>query len=152
MGNEYGSCTSTYADYQPLPAQQQKLRTLLVDDDADYLTAICAILEQDVAIDVIGAAQNGMEAIKAVADLHPELVIMDVRMPGMDGLTAASYLSRLFPATKIVLMSAEESHQLRLACREAGADGFVAKSQFWQDLARVLQALQDETTGVDRCG
>jgi len=151
MDNEYGLRTNGQAERELLPAQPQKLRTLLVDDSADCLTVICAVLEEDGTIDVIGAAGNGIEAIEAVADLEPDLVIMDVQMPQMDGLMAASVLSRHFPATKIVLMSAEDSHQLRLASRAAGADGFVAKSRFWEDLARVLQALQDETTSVDWC-
>jgi DNA-binding NarL/FixJ family response regulator len=142
MNNEYGLRTKAHAERELLPAQRQKLRTLLVDDSAEYLTAVCAVLERDGTIDVIGAAGNGIEAIKAVADLQPDLVIMDVQMPQMDGLIAASVLSRHFPATKIVLISAEDSHQLRLASRAAGADAFLAKSRFKQDLASVLQAIQ----------
>lgn len=142
MDNEYGLRTDAHAEHQLLPAQQQKLRILLVDDSADYVTVICAVLEEKGTIEVIGTAGNGIEAIEAVADLQPDLVIMDVQMPQMDGLTAASVLSRHFPATKIVLMSAEDSHQLRLAARAAGADVFVAKSLLGQDLARVLEAIQ----------
>jgi len=145
MENEYGSRTTAHAEYRFLPEHQRKLRTLLVDDSADYLTAIRAVLDDDGTVDVVGCAGNGIEAISAVADLHPELVIMDVQMPRMNGLTAASLLCRLFPGTKIVLMSGEDSHKLRLASREAGADGFVAKSRFGEELACVLQSLQDDT-------
>jgi CheY-like chemotaxis protein len=142
VDNEYGLRTDAPAEHQLLPAQQQKLRILLVDDSADYVTAICAVLEEKGIIEVIGAAGNGIEAVEAVAELQPDLVIMDVQMPQMDGLMAASVLSRHFPATKIVLMSAEDSHQLRLASRAAGADAFVAKSLLGQDLALVLEAIQ----------
>lgn len=148
MDNDFR--TDAHAEHQFLQAQQQqKVRTLLVDDSADYLTAICAVLEQDGTFDVIGTAGNGTESIEAAAVLQPELVIMDVQMPQMDGLTATSILSRHFLATRIVLMSAEDSHQLRLASRAAGADAFIAKSRVGQDIARVLQALQDGTTSVD---
>ena len=139
---EYGLRTDAHAEHQLLPAQQQKLRILLVDDSADYLTVICVVLEEKGTIEVIGTAGNRIEAIEAVAELQPDLVIMDVQMPQMDGLMAASVLSRHFPATKIVLMSAEDSHQLRLVSRAAGADAFVAKSLLGQDLARVLEAIQ----------
>lgn len=106
MDNDFR--TDAHAEHQFLQAQQQqKVRTLLVDDSADYLTAICAVLEQDGTFDVIGTAGNGTEAIEAAAVLQPELVIMDVQMPQMDGLTATSILSRHFLATRIVLMSAE---------------------------------------------
>ena len=142
MDNEYGLSTDAHAEHQVLPAQQPKLRILLVDDSADYVTVICAVLEQDGRIEVIGTAGNGIEAIEAVADLQPDLVIMDVQMPQMDGLMAASVLSRYFPATKIVLMSAEDSDQVRLASRVAGADAFMAKSLLGQDLAGVLEAIQ----------
>ena len=75
VDNEYGLRTDAYAEHQILPAQQQKLRILLVDDSADYVTAICAVLEEKGIIEVIGAAGNGIEAIEAVADLQPDLVI-----------------------------------------------------------------------------
>ena len=142
MDYEYGLCTNTHAEHQMLPAQKRKLRLLLVDDSADYLTVICAVLEQDGRIEVIGTAGNGIEAIEAVAGLQPDLVIMDVQMPQMDGLIAGAILCRHFPATKVVLMSAEDSDQLRLASRAAGAEVFVAKSRLGQDLACVLQAIQ----------
>jgi len=73
--NEYGLRTDAHAEHQLLPAQQQKLRILLVDDSADYLTVICAVLEEKGTIEVIGTAGNGIEAIEAVADLQPDLVI-----------------------------------------------------------------------------
>lgn len=145
MKNECGLATTTYPEQLPLPPQQQRWRTLVVDDSFGYRTVLCAVLKQEGIVDMIGTAGNGVQAIERVAAMQPDLVIMDVQMPEMDGLTAASVLSRDFPRTRIVLMSAEDSPQLRLASRAAGANAFLPKSRIAWDIAEVLQVMQTES-------
>lgn len=86
--------------------ERAPIRTLVVDDTPDILQVICALLSTDDRIEIIGRATDGSEALEAVGSLRPDLVLMDVQMPIMDGLTAATLIRLKFPEASIVLMSA----------------------------------------------
>ena len=122
-------------------SEPQKLRAVVVDDSASYMEVICALLELDDMVDVVGRASNGADAIQAIAQLQPDLLLMDVQMPLVDGLTAASFVSKHFAATKIVMMSAEDSLQLQAACVASGARAFIHKPKFREQFVRVLRAV-----------
>jgi len=111
---------------------------VLVDDSQDFLEVVTAILELDNLAEVVGIANNGVEAIEAVANLHPELVLMDVNMPSMNGLTATKFLSTHFPEIQVLLMSGEDSPQLRNTCQACGAQGLIFKGRFRSELAIAL--------------
>lgn len=115
----------------------RRRRTVVVDDSPGYVEVVCALLSLDDAIDVVGRASDGAEAIQMVAELSPDLVLMDVHMPGMSGLRAAALLNDFFPETVVVLMSAEELP----AAITIGACGFVRKAHFVEDSRRVLNAI-----------
>jgi len=125
-------------------AAQPRLRVVVADDSADYLEVVCAMLELEDEIDVVGRANNGVEAVQATARLEPDLLLMDVQMPLMNGLAAASVVFVGFPLTSTVLMSAEDSPQLRAACLASGARAFIHKPHFRQDLAGVLRNLFED--------
>lgn len=125
-----------------------RIRTLVVDDSPSYLEVICALIERDQAIDIIGRAADGADAIKAVAELQPDVVLMDIDMPRMNGLSAALILSENFQATKIVMMSSEDSLDARLACLACGASAFIAKSKIHEDIAAKLRYLFDNNTPI----
>ena len=78
-----------------------------MDDSETILHAICTLLEHHDVVAVAGRAENGPQAIDAVIDLKPDLVLMDADMPGMSGLRAALLLSQVTPLTKVILMSME---------------------------------------------
>ena len=117
------------------------IRTLVVDDSADVLEVMCALLEMEDHVEVIGRAANGSEALDAVRILKPDLVVMDVQMPGMDGLTAATLIHLLFPEVFIVLMSADPSYYSENEIRAFGADTLIDKVEFLQAFPRVLTRL-----------
>jgi DNA-binding NarL/FixJ family response regulator len=119
----------------------RKVRALVVDDSNDYLEVICAVLEMHDSINVVGRASNGAEAIQAIACLQPDLVLMDVEMPFVDGLTAASLISKRYENVTVVLMSAEDSLSRRTACFESGARAFIPKMQFREEFRRLLHKL-----------
>ena len=134
------------------PSLEQKVRTLIVDDVPSMLDALCAVLELDDVVEIVGRAADGTEAVAAVAQLRPELVLMDVAMPRMNGLEAARIITIQFPETKVVLMSGEDSAELRQQCRSTGADAFLFKLAFPEDLVTALRDLFPyRSTGKPRC-
>jgi DNA-binding NarL/FixJ family response regulator len=129
-----------------LPAEvptgpRAKIRAVVVDDHPAILEAICAVLEVQGLVEVVGQASDGVEAVHAVAELKPDLVVMDVCMPRMNGLETASVLLQHFPEMRVVLMSGEPSAELREQCRAAGADGFVFKVDFAAEFAPLVRGL-----------
>ena len=117
----------------------KRIRTVVVDDSPKFLQGVCALLNLDPLVDLVAHAGKGGEAIEMVLKLQPELVLMDVHMPYLDGLTLAWFFARRFPSTRVVLMSADRSRELREACEEAGAIHLIHKEDFRQEFGSVLQ-------------
>ena len=97
------------------------------------------LLELDPAIDLVARAGKGGEAIETVMKTKPDMVLMDVNMPYLDGLTLAWFFAHRFPSARVVLMSTDESPELRKACEDAGAFDFVHKENFRQEFGTVMQ-------------
>ena len=108
----------------------QQIRVVVVDDSPDFLEVVCGLLGLEDFIEIVGTASDGSGAIQAASDLHPDVVLMDVQMPYMNGQTTALLLSQHFPEIKVILMSADESLQTRIACQSSGARAFVYKPAF----------------------
>src|ERR1700674_4786883 len=115
-------------------------RLLIVDDHEIVRMGVRMLFAKDDSLEVCGEAQNGMEAVRMVSDLSPDLVILDLSMPGMNGFEAAAKIRLLAPSIRIVLYSV---HEIPNTARWIGADAFVSKSSPLQELAltvnRVLQ-------------
>lgn len=118
-----------------------KLRTVVVDDSDPVLEAICALLALEDCIDVVATAQDGVEALHVAAEVMPDLVVMDINMPNMNGLQAAKFLTRHFPDTKIMLMSAEDSSKIREQCRASGVHGFAYKLKFREEFGLAVRVM-----------
>jgi DNA-binding NarL/FixJ family response regulator len=118
------------------------MRTVLVDDSPEFLRAMLAIVDDFRAIDVVGLAGDGLNAVAVVKDLHPDLVIMDVNMPSMNGFCAAATMLVNSPTPQVILMSAEEQStsfdELTQAC---GAVALLRKGVIREDLERALSRL-----------
>ena len=117
---------------RPEPARR-RLTIAVIDDSPAFLEVICALLERDDDVDVVARGRNGIEAIEMVAKLDPDLVLMDIDMPRLDGLNAALIISCCFPQIRVMLMSVEDSPELRADCRACGAVAFVSKARFRQE-------------------
>jgi len=129
--------------YRALGLDSRRLRTIVIDDSATFLEVVCALLERDNELDIVARGTNGKEAIELVAKLHPDLVVMDVDMPELDGLMAALIISCGFPEARIVLMSAEDSPDLRMECMGCGAEAFVYKPRFREDFPSLLETTKE---------
>ncbi len=102
-----------------------KIRALIVDDYEAILDGMSRALNSSQGIEVIGTASNGAEAVARSEDLRPDLVIMDVEMPIMDGMEATRRIKQAHPAMVVVLVSG--AADLLDASVSAGADGYVSK-------------------------
>lgn len=124
----------------PQPSTEPSVRVLLVDDHAVVRQGLRLFLGLDPLIDVIGEAANGEEALAQVAALHPDVVIMDLMMPVMDGITATRTLKRAHPDTEVIaLTSTLEEHKVNGAI-EAGAISYMLKDASSDTLADAIHA------------
>ena len=130
------------------------LRILIADDSTLFLTCLHRLLDAQTLVQVVGTAANGREAIHQADALAPDLVLMDLDMPGMDGLQATTLLRRRQPNTRIILMTLDETVKARAAARAHGAHGFVGKSRMVGDLMTEIKRVfelkhaEDERTPV----
>jgi DNA-binding NarL/FixJ family response regulator len=115
-------------------------RLLIVDDHEVVRLGLRTLFARDDSFEVCGEAKNGMEAIRMVSDLLPDVVILDLTMPGMNGFETAVNIVTVAPSIRIVFFSA---HDVPATAQWVGADAFVSKSSALQELtltvSRVLQ-------------
>lgn len=124
---------------EPVPLTPTRKRTVVVDDSETILHAICSLLQHHDVVEITGRAESGTQAVDAVLDLKPELVLMDADMPGMSGLRTALLLSQMAPATEVILMSMDTSPRFRAACAGCGAKAVIYKPRFLKELSALLE-------------
>ncbi len=112
------------------------IRTLVVDDMPEMLELTCALLDRNPFVKVVGTASNGAEALERAEQLHPDLAVLDICMPVMDGMEATLHLKGNHPEIKILMTTAVVEPGIEEAAYECGADAFTCKS----DLLRELDA------------
>jgi DNA-binding NarL/FixJ family response regulator len=103
------------------------IRILLVDDQSLLRMGFRLILEAEPDIEVVGEAADGASGVSMTAALHPDVVLMDVRMPGMDGIQATASIIAVDPASKVLILTTFDLDQYVFAGLKAGASGFVLK-------------------------
>lgn len=113
------------------------IRILIVDDNPGVRRYLRVILEQQETWQVCGEAQNGGEALHKVSESHPDLIVLDYQMPGLNGVDVAKQISTMSPRIPILMVTLHLSRQLAEAAREAGVRGACAK----QDIGAVVEAV-----------
>ena len=114
-------------------------RVFLCDDANAYRKLLRAVLEPEGA-SIVGEARDGKECLENVVDAAPDLILLDVNMPGVDGLQALPDLRGLMPEAKIVMLSTAPAHDQAERCARLGADAYVQKPQSVFDLPDALRA------------
>ncbi|MEU7614456.1 response regulator transcription factor [Micromonospora sp. NPDC049204] len=115
------------------------IRILLVDDERMVCAYLRTILEAAPDVEVVGEAYDGAEAVEAVTRYRPDLVLMDLRMPGVDGLTAIEHLTRASAPPRIVALTTFDLDEYVLRAMRAGAVGFLLKSTAPEDLVNLVR-------------
>jgi DNA-binding NarL/FixJ family response regulator len=118
-----------------------KIKILLVDDNRTFLSAVRNFLAMVPDVEVVAEAFDGAMALQQAAQYRPDLVLMDIAMPGMSGLEAASAMKAFARPPQIVFLSMHDDAYYRDAARELGALGFVGKSEFVDDLIPLITGL-----------
>ncbi|MEX2211790.1 MAG: response regulator transcription factor [Gaiellaceae bacterium] len=114
-------------------------RVLLVDDDRFFAESVAVRLGQDERLEVVGIAEDGAAAIALAEELAPDLVLMDIAMPGLDGVAATREIRERSPDTQVVMLTASTGRSDEEVSGEAGAIGFLRKTKL--DSPRVADSL-----------
>jgi DNA-binding NarL/FixJ family response regulator len=120
-----------------LGASTALTRIVLADDNGTLLAELCCELEEE--FDVVGTANNGQDAVDAVLRLNPDVVVLDISMPILNGIQAASLIRDRQPRSKILFLTIHECDEYISAAFSAGATGYVTKRRIGCDLVRAIQ-------------
>jgi NarL family two-component system response regulator YdfI len=116
------------------------IKILIADDHLIIRQGLRLILETEDGFDLVGEASGGAEALRLCADLHPDVVLMDLRMPGMDGLTAIEKLRATQPEIAVVILTTYNEDDLMLRGLQAGARGYLLKDTDRESLFDTIRA------------
>jgi DNA-binding NarL/FixJ family response regulator len=119
-------------------------RVLIVDDHAFIRRGVQTILHRFPEWEFCGEAENGKEAIRMAGELKPEVIIMDISMPGLNGIEATRAIRKNQPAMKIVLLTLHDSSELLRIAFRAGARGYLLKTDAEQELVKALTVVVGE--------
>jgi DNA-binding NarL/FixJ family response regulator len=121
------------------PRSAETLRVLLVDDHDLFRTGLRNLLEEQ-TVQVVGEAADGMQAIRMVRELAPDVVVMDLNMPGMTGVEATRQVTSLAPLTRVVVLTISDQDEDVMNAILAGACGYLMKDSSIQDLMQGIRA------------
>ena len=116
-------------------------RILVVDDYEPFRRFVCAMLEARPELQVVGEAADGFEAVQKAEELHPDLILLDIGMPKLNGIEAAHRISQLVPAVRILFISQDNDTDLVAAALSDGAKGYVLKQDAGIDLVPAVEAV-----------
>lgn len=122
------------------------LRILVADDHSAVRRGVCTILRSHNDMEVCGEAQNGKELIEKARELEPDLIILDVTMPLLDGLSAAREIKKFMPHVAILVLSMHRGKRAIQEAKLVGAQGFVSKSQLTTTLLNAVDAILKKDT------
>jgi NarL family two-component system response regulator LiaR len=121
-------------------ARSDHIRVLIADDHRSFAEALRAAIRLERGMSVVAVVHDGKEAVRVALDRRPDVVLMDVAMPGEDGIAATRRIKEERPDTRVVMLSAHEEDQNVARAIDAGASGFVSKLRSMRDVARSIRA------------
>jgi DNA-binding NarL/FixJ family response regulator len=125
------------------------IRILLVDDQNLVQQGIKSLLDQDPELEIVGTLKDGRSAVTKIAELCPDIVLLDIEMPGMDGITATKYITRLAPDTKVIILSSHEDKKYLTQALMAGARAYLLKDSLIADLKQSIIAVNNGYSHIE---
>ncbi|HUV52553.1 MAG TPA: response regulator transcription factor [Dehalococcoidia bacterium] len=122
---------------------KEKTRVLIADDHALLREAMRNLLDREDDIEIVGEASDGEEAVKLSSKLKPDIAIMDIVMPKLNGIEASKEIKKISPATAIIILTAYDDAQYVLGLLEAGAAGYLLKSARGRDIVAAIRAVRE---------
>jgi len=127
----------------------KKIRVLLVDDHKIVRQGMRHLLELDEGMEVVGEAETGEEALSHATLANPDVILMDIRIPGMDGIEATRELKRTSPDIEVIMLTSYADDYVSEAI-EAGASGYLLKSVDYEELSQAIRAVHAGEVAIDR--
>jgi two-component system response regulator DegU len=118
------------------------MKTLIADDHEWFRKEMHSYLDEQEGIEVIGEVNDGVEAVSYTKLLHPDLVMLDISMPKMNGFEAARQIKEHSPSTKVVIVTIHENDTYQVFAQLMNVDGYVCKSSLKHDLPKTLEELR----------
>ena len=116
-------------------------RVLVVEDNGRFRNFVCSKLRQPNDFKIVGEAVDGLEAVSKAAELRPDLILMDIGLPGINGIEAARQIRTLVPNAKIIFLTQESSPEVIQEAKNLGASGYVLKIEAETDLVAAVEAV-----------
>jgi two-component system, NarL family, response regulator LiaR len=123
----------------PDAAAEARIRVLLVDDHAVVRKGLRALLDREPGIEVVGEAETGEQAVETAGRLHPDVILMDLEMPGIGGIEATRQISERRPESKVVILTSHAAEEDVFPALKAGAHGYLLKHSAPEDVLRAIQ-------------
>ena len=117
------------------------IRILVVDDGCLIQEGIKAILKDEPNLEIVGIASDGLEAIAKTDELQPDIVLLDIEMPIIDGITVTKYINKFLPAVKVIILSSHDEESYISRALEAGAASYLLKQSLVEDLKQAIYSL-----------
>ena len=124
------------------------IRILLVDDQRMIRETLKSWLEPETDFQIIGTADNGITALEQVEKLHPDVVLMDLEMPDLDGASATQFITNRFSDTKVIILSSDDSDEYVAKTLSMGAKGYLLKNADSQDIATAIRSAHKGYTQI----
>jgi DNA-binding NarL/FixJ family response regulator len=123
-----------------------KHRILIVEDHTLFRAGLKALLDRDPDFDIVGEADNGRDAVRAVGALSPDLVLMDLSMPGMNGMEAIRDIKRRYPETSVLVLTIHKADEYIHEALRAGTDGYILKDATHDELRVAVRSVLNGKT------
>lgn len=128
----------------------QTIKILVVDDNAGFRRRITGFLDTVGDLEVVGEAADGVEALLKAGELNPDIIIMDVRMPGTNGISVTREIREHVSSVKVIILSRFDLQEYRYAAMASGASGYVLKRSMTEDLVPAIRTALDPSSECAR--
>ena len=125
-----------------------QIRILLADDHDLILEGLCSLIREEPGLEVVASAQDGREALRLAKKERPHLVVMDIAMPGLNGIDATRHIAEELPGTKILCLSMHKERSMVTAMFRAGASGYIVKNSAGRELIGAIRCITEGKTYI----